>query len=143
MSDLEIRLDLNPDQSDLDRLVAGLEEHSGDFTATPGFEPIAVFARESSGELVAGASGYINWSWLNVSLLWVSATQRGQRLGALLLSGIEEEAIKRGCTDAHLSTFSYQALDFYKANGYEIFAELPNYPDEHKKILMKKRLVEK
>lgn len=143
MSDLEISLDMNPAQSDLDRLNAGLTEHSEDFTPSSGFEPIAVFARDSFGELVAGASGHINWSWLSVSLLWVSATQRGRGLGALLLSRIEEEAIQRGCANAHLSTFSFQALDFYTANGYESFAELPNYPDGYKKILLKKRLVEK
>lgn len=131
---------MSPAQSDLDRLVDGLKEHSDVFTSTPGFDPIAVFARDSSGELVGGASGYINWSWLNVSLLWVSSTQRGKGLGVLLLARIEEEAVQRGCTDAHLSTFSYQAVDFYEANGYENFAELPSYPDSHRKVFLKKRL---
>lgn len=140
MGDLEINLELNPDQADLDQLVSGLGKHSTEFTTTPGFEPIAVFAKDPSGELVAGASGYINWSWLNVSLLWVSETQRGRGLGALLLARIEEAAIQRGCTAAHLSTFSYQALEFYRANGYESFAELPNYPAEHSKIFLQKAL---
>ncbi|MGI9270811.1 MAG: GNAT family N-acetyltransferase [Woeseiaceae bacterium] len=139
MSDLEISLDLNPTQSDLDRLVAGLKEHSDEFTATSGFEPIAVFARDS-GELVAGASGYINWNWLNVSLLWVSTTQRGTGLGAQLLSRIEDEAVRRGCTDAHLSTFSFQAQAFYEAHEYECFAELPDYPTGHRKVFLRKRL---
>jgi GNAT superfamily N-acetyltransferase len=140
LSHLEISLDLNPDQADLDQLVAGLSEHSTEFTATPGFEPIAVFAREPSGELVGGASGRLNWSWLSVSLLWVSPKHRGEGLGALLLAQIESEAAQRGCTSSHLSTFGYQASDFYQAHGYESFAELPNYSEEHSKIFLKKRL---
>ena len=141
MNDVKISLDLNPDQSDLDRLVDGLKKHSDNFTATPGFDPIAVFARDSAGELIGGASGYINWGWLNVSLLWVSTTQRGKGLGELLLSRIEEAAKQRGCTDAHLSTFSFQAVEFYEANGYESFAELPSYPDGHRKLVLRKRLL--
>ena len=141
MDDVKICLDLNPDQSDLDRLIDGLKEHSDEFTSTSGFEPIAVFARDTAGELVGGASGYINWAWLNISLLWVSITQRGKGLGVLLLSRIEEEAKHRGCTDAHLSTFSFQAVDFYEANGYKSFAELPDYPDGHRKVFLKKRLL--
>ena len=140
MNDVEISLELSPDQADLDLLIAGLGNHSTEFTPTPGFEPIAVFARESSGDLAGGASGFLNWSWLNVSLLWVSPTHRGEGLGALLLSKIESAAIERGCTSCHLSTFGFQALDFYKTHGYEVFAELPNYLGEHSKIFLKKRL---
>jgi GNAT superfamily N-acetyltransferase len=137
---VDLSLVLNPDPADLRRLTAGLNEHSVEFTATPGFEPIAFFAREPSGELTGGVYGHMNWTWLSVSLLWVSPTRRGERLGSRLLLRIESEASRRGCEFSHLNTFSFQAFEFYKAHGYESFAELPNYPDEHQKIFLKKRL---
>jgi GNAT superfamily N-acetyltransferase len=138
--ELDISLELNPDSADLERLTVGLNEHSVEFTTTAGFEPIAFFAREPSGQLAGGVYGHINWTWLSVSLLWVSSTRRGEGLGSRLLSKIESEALRRGCELSHLDTFSFQAFEFYKAHGYESFAELPNYPDSHRKIFLKKRL---
>jgi hypothetical protein len=39
-----------------------------------------------------------------------------------------------------LSTFSFQARPFYERFGYEVFGELPDYPEGHSLYFMKKML---
>jgi hypothetical protein len=41
---------------------------------------------------------------------------------------------------AYLDTFSFQAPDFYKKLGYEVFGELQDFPHGHQRYFMKKRL---
>ena len=37
-------------------------------------------------------------------------------------------------------TMSFQARDFYERAGYEIFAELPSFPDQQTRLFMRKSL---
>ena len=137
---VDLILDESPDATDIDALRVGLTEHSQILIGDPGFKPIAVFARAPDGSLVGGAYGFLNWSWLDLSLLWVAESQRGQGLGSRLVQRIEVEAWLRGCRHAHLETFSYQAREFYERHGYEAFAELPDYPPGHIKVYLRKPL---
>ena len=77
---------------------------------------------------------------MSISLLWVSPEDRGTGLGTTLLKDLEREAKSRGCTQAHIDTFSYQAQRFYLANGYVEFAELPDYAEGHSRIYLQKSL---
>ena len=141
MSGLEIQLDLKPTSENLDELTAGLNEHSAEFVGEPGFQPIALFARDESGIIFGGIYGRINWAWLDISLLWVHPDYRGGGLGSKLLQRLEAEAKERGCDKSHVDTASYQAEGFYMAHGYEKFAELADYPGEHRRIFLKKSLL--
>ena len=89
---------------------------------------------------MGGAYGRVNWTWLDVSLLWVAAGDRNQGLGSKLLEEIETAAVARGCTCAHLETFGYQARPFYERHGYEVFATLDDYPPGHQRFFMRKLL---
>ncbi len=140
MSDTEWTLDEAPAAADLDRLRAGLTEHSSGFVDRPGFQPLAVFARDPAGELVGGAYGHVNWQWLDVSLLWVAEGRRRQGLGSELMRRLEAAARERGCERAHVETFSHQARVFYQRHGYRVFAQLPEYPPGQSKIYLQKRL---
>lgn len=140
MGQLELHLDLNPTQSSLDELTAGLNEHSVTIVEKPGFQPIALFAKDAEERLQGGIYGQLNWSWLSISLLWVHSDNRGSGLGSTLLGRLEAEAATLGCTQSHVDTFSFQARGFYLTNGYEVFAELPDYPDGHSRIYLKKSL---
>jgi len=137
---IELKLDLSPTQASLDELTAGLKEHSLPIVEKPGFQPVALFAREKGNRLQGGVYGRINWNWLSISRLWVSPDSRGSGLGSTLLRRLEAEAVLRGCTNSHVDTFSFQAREFYLANGYKPFAELQDYPDGHSRIYLKKSL---
>ena len=69
----------------------------------------------------------MNWTWLHVALFWIAAAERRRGLGSSLLRAIETAAIERGCTQAHLDTFSYQARPFYERHGYRAVRRLPGY----------------
>jgi GNAT superfamily N-acetyltransferase len=146
MVDFELTVDEAPSHDAVEPLRAGLTEHSAQLVAKPGFRPLAIFARDRAagggGELLGGAYGFVNWNWLDVSLLWVAEPLRGQGLGSKLLARLEAEARERGCQRAHLETFSYQARVFYERHGYRIFALLPDYPPGHEKVYLEKALTD-
>jgi hypothetical protein len=56
------------------------------------------------------------------------------------LEATEAEAKRRGCRFAELETFSFQALDFYKKNGYTVFGELDQVAGGHRWYFLKKSL---
>jgi GNAT superfamily N-acetyltransferase len=120
---------------------AGLTQHALPYTGVPGFQPIAALARDGQGELVGGMLGTTNWTWLHVALVWVAADHRHAGLGSRLLVELERAAIQRGCTRAHLDTFSYQARPFYERHGYRVFGTLEDYPPGHRRFFMEKALV--
>lgn len=117
---------------------AGLTGHALPTTLVPGFQPIAVLARDPQAVLVAGAVGTINWNWLHIQLVWVTEPRRRTGLGTRLLHEIEQAAAQRGCTRAHLDTFSYQARPFYERLGYRVFGVLEDYPPGHQRFFMAK-----
>lgn len=137
---VRIEVDESPTGADIDRLRDGLKEHSTSFVDQPGFEPLAILARSADGSLVGGAYAFVNWNWIDISLLWVAETHRGQGLGSRLLLGLESAARDKGCRNAHLETFSYQARVFYERHGYKRFASLPDYPPGHERVYLQKPL---
>ena len=84
-----------------------------------------------SGEkrVIAGLIGRTAWQWLRVDELWVAQAYRHHGLGEQLLSRAESIARARGCRGVHLDTFEFQAPNFYRKLGYEIFGVLEQYPD--------------
>jgi GNAT superfamily N-acetyltransferase len=117
-----------------------LTAHALPYTQGPGFQPLAVFLRDESGTLVGGVWGQVNWNWVHIGLVWVAETLRGTGYGRQLIAAMEHAAKERGCTAAHLDTFSFQARPFYESLGYEVFGTLDDYPQGHQRFFMKKTL---
>ena len=65
---------------------------------------------------------------------------RGRGHGRQLLAAAEHYAVERGCTRAWLTTFSFQAPEFYPKLGYEPFAVLEDHPLGHRHHFLQKRL---
>ena len=59
-----------------------------------------------------------------------------------LLAAVEEEARNRGCTLCIVSSYSFQAPEFYQRNGYEVVGSLADCPPGHTNYWMKKELAE-
>src|SRR5262245_50482661 len=112
--DLRLTLEPAPRTADLDVLRQGLTRHAMPVVGQPGFKEIAVVLRDEHGVIRGGAAGRINWNWLDVFLVWVDDELRTGGWGRRLMEAIEAAGIERGCTDAHLDTFSYQARPFYE-----------------------------
>jgi len=91
-------------------------------------------------EIVGGVMGATYWEWFWIDLLWVKDELRGRGYGHRLLTLAEDEARQRGVKNAYLDTFSFQAPDFYKQHGYQVFGELQNFPPGHQRYFLRKQL---
>jgi GNAT superfamily N-acetyltransferase len=80
------------------------------------------------------------FNWVHIVLVWVAENLRGAGYGRQLMAAMEHEPKERGCTSAHLDTFSFQARPFYESLGYEVFGTLDDYPAGHQKFFMRKAL---
>jgi len=91
-------------------------------------------------EIVGGVIGATYWNWLYIDLMWIKEEHRRSGYGHRLLTLAENEARKRGAKHAYLDTFSFQAPDFYKKHGYQVFGELHDFPAGYQRYFMKKQL---
>ncbi len=90
--------------------------------------------------IVGGIIGETHWNWLYINLMWIQEDLRGQGYGGQLLQAAEEEGRKRGATHAYLDTFSFQAPEFYKKHGYEVYGILEDFPPGHSRYYFTKQL---
>ena len=102
-------------------------------------EQLALAIRDGE-RLLAGLSGEIFWNALYVHALWVAEQHRRHGHGRALLMRAEELAHERGCDVVHLSTFEFQAPDFYIALGYQPFGEIVGVPRGSRRIWFAKAL---
>jgi GNAT superfamily N-acetyltransferase len=102
---------------------------------------LAVFARDESGAVVGGISGYTAWGWLYVQWLWVDEKLRGRRMAGTMLDAAEREAVVRGCHNAWLDTLNPVAAKAYQRQGYAPFGELADFTNNRRRIFLQKKLV--
>lgn len=137
MATLEVYREAFSEHYDL--IAAGIMAHNVAHTGQAHGQQLTVLARQQQ-TVVGGLWGEVFWDWLKVELLWVHEAQRGQGLGHHLLRCAEEEARREGAHAAHLDTFSFQALEFYQKQGYQIFGQLPDFPAGHTRYFLQKTL---
>ena len=117
-----------------------VNSHNVAITGRPEWYPVAFFLRDENGEVLGGLLGDIWAAWLHVSTLAVAVPARGHGFGRELMKRAELYAVERGCTDAFLDTFSFQAQPFYEKLGYRIFGILENHPAGYRHYFMTKQL---
>jgi GNAT superfamily N-acetyltransferase len=100
---------------------------------------VLLLSDPDSGEVVGGLYGSTWMSYLYVNLLFVPESMRSTGVGRKLMMEAEAEALRRGCHNVVLDTFSFQAPDFYKKLGYSVFGTL-DYPPHHSRFYLTKRL---
>ncbi|MFD7460919.1 MULTISPECIES: GNAT family N-acetyltransferase [unclassified Streptomyces] len=86
---------------------------------------------DAAGEPVGGLTG---WTWgglCAVHLLWVREDVRGDGWGSRLMRAAEEEGVRRGCTDMVVSTYTFQAPEFYLRLGFRETGRTPGVPGGH------------
>ena len=72
--------------------------------------------------------------------LWVREDLRGQGYGSRLLAAAEREASSRGCGQVLLDTHDFQAIDFYRKYGYEVFGVFGGIGGRHTRYFLRKQL---
>ena len=103
--------------------------------------PLCIFLRDETGAALGGVTGFTDRGWLYLDCFWLPDNVRLLKgVGTRILEMAEAEALKRGCSNARLFTYSFQAPGFYAARGYERFGELTGFPPGHSQIWLRKRL---
>ena len=105
-------------------------------------ESLCVFDRLESGEIVAGLTGKTYWNYLDIGYLWVSEPYRGQGRATAIIKAAETEALRRGCENVLLDTYSFQALGFYEKLGYRESGKIDGFSGGHSRHYLCKRLCE-
>lgn len=119
----------------------GLDRFNQRRTGIPHSHSLAVLVTApDSGAVIGGLIGRTSLRLLFVDLLFVPDELRGQGVGARLMRLAEDEAIRRGCSQAVLFTIVFQAPDFYRRLGYEEFGRTDSENPEHARVFMKKDL---
>lgn len=138
----DVRIVSEPQASPQDREVVsqGIVLFNVAATGDANYSPLAIFLKDDRGAVLGGALGNLWGGWLNLTYLWVSEPLRGQGHGTRLLEAAEAEAKQFGCTNVFLTTFSFQAPSFYERLGYEVVADIPDYPVGHNYLVLKKVL---
>ena len=129
-----------PDDSVWDVVGWGLHSYNVRLAGDPQSQQLCFVLRTPKQEIVGGLIGKTYWDWLYIDLLFVKEELRGCGYGHRLLDIAENEARKRGAKNVYLDTFSFQAPDFYKQHGYQVFGELKDFPPGCQRYFLTKQL---
>lgn len=121
------------------QLYKDLDDYNSQFGVdTSVHEDFLFVLQDDAGNKLGGIQGRIFSGWLLIYCLYSTRNVKG--VGTRLLEHTEQFARDKHCKGIQLTTFEFQAPDFYKKHGYEIYAELPNFVGNYKNIYMKKML---
>lgn len=129
--DSEVRLLVGDGDPELDaRLSDELDSYNFAAVGESNLKELTVKAEDSQGALVAGLSG---WTWgtcAGIGMVWVREDARKSGWGGRMLAAAESVARDRGCRQLLVSSFTFQAPDFYRRHGYTEFARSEGLPVE-------------
>ena len=139
--DTTIRLTDAPDDDERAVIADGLRAYNEAQVGYWDARPLAVFVRDAEAKtVVGGLLGRTSLGLLRVELFFLPEGLRRERLGSRILAMAEEEARRRGCTRAVLSTLHFQAPGFYLKQGWEVAARIECEPPGHRRFHMTKKL---
>ncbi len=129
-----------PDESVWEVVGWGIHNYNNQQAGDSRHTPLCFVLRASDQKIAGGLIGATYWNWFYIDLLFVKEEFRGCGYGHRLLECAENEARARGATNVYLDTFSFQAPDFYKRHGYQVFGELRDFPIGHQRYFFTKQL---
>ena len=121
-------------------LVDRIYEFNSDATGHFDGKLLGATIRNEAGDVIAGFNGHTWGGYCEISHLWVDTHHRGRGLGTALLRAAEAQALRRGCFQVVLATYSFQAPGFYARLGYERKYAIEDKPKGHSSIVFIKLL---
>ncbi|KKO54891.1 GNAT family N-acetyltransferase [Paenibacillus sp. DMB20] len=103
------------------------------------YQEIHIFLKDEDGQVCGGILGETCWNWLEIQYLFVEPEHRRYGYGKKLIHEAERIAKEKQCDFIKVDTLSFQALDFYKKEGFEVYGIIEN-AGRHKHYYMKKDL---
>ncbi|MBB6434032.1 GNAT family N-acetyltransferase [Streptomyces candidus] len=123
-----------------DRLDKELTDFNHRATGAYDEQELSVRVTDDRGELVGGLTGSTWGGLCSVDMLWVREDARHAGWGRTLMRAAEEEALRRGCEGVAVSSFTFQAPDFYRGLGYAETGRTPGIPGGNEDVHLFKRL---
>lgn len=84
------------------------------------YKPFSLVLRDGTGAVSGVLSAYTAYSEIYVDDLWVAEEARGKGYGKALLEALEAQFTGEGYNNVNLVTSAFQAVEFYKACGFEV-----------------------
>lgn len=104
------------------------------------YEEINLFLKDDNGNVRGGILSAVCWNWLEIYNVILDEDIRHSGYGTKLLSELEKIALDKKCDFIKVDTLSFQALDFYKKNGYQVFGSIDNVGRDFEHYYLKKDL---
>lgn len=104
------------------------------------YEEINLFLKDENDNVRGGILSAVNWNWLEIYTLILDEDLRHSGYGTKLLLEIEKIALDKKCDFIKVDTLSFQALDFYKKNGYQVYGSIDNVGRDYEHYYLKKDL---
>ena len=106
---------------------------------TCGYEDFCFVARED-GKILGVITGHSYYHEVHIADLVVSPEARGRGIGASLVRSVEAEFTDERWENINLTTYGFQAPEFYKKLGYEVEYIRESSDERLRKFFMIKRL---
>jgi len=106
----------------------------------PPTEVINLILKSENGSTIGGLLGAMGRYCYYLDILWIDDKYRGLGYGKKLLDDIEKRVKEKGCKLITLNTFSFQAPEFYKKNGFEVFGILDGFQEGICRYYLKKNI---
>lgn len=131
-----------PEPEELAPIRQGLDRYNKETSGIGDRHPLTVFARDpDSGNVVGGIIGRTSRGLLFIDVFYLPESLRGKGLGSALLRRMEAEGRQRGCYNGILDTNSFQAPEFYKRHGWQLFGAIDCEPPGTQRMFFTKRLL--
>lgn len=104
------------------------------------YEEINLFLKDGNGDVRGGILSAVCWNWLEIYTVILDEDIRHSGYGSKLLLELEKIALYKKCDFIKVDTLSFQALDFYKKNGYQVFGSIDNVGRDFDHYYLKKDL---
>jgi GNAT superfamily N-acetyltransferase len=130
-----------PEDGERAVIIDGLRAYNEAQAGISDSRALAILVRDPETQnVVGGLLGRTSLGLLRVETFFLPEDLRRGGLGSRILAMAEEEARRRGCSRAVLSTIHFQAPGFYAKQGWEVAARIECEPPGHTRFHMTKKL---
>lgn len=104
------------------------------------YEEVNLYVKDENDNVRGGILSAICWNWLEIYSLILDEDIRNSGYGTKLLNEVEKIAREKKCDFIKVDTLSFQALDFYKKNGFQVYGTIDNVGRDFIHYYLKKDL---